>query len=332
MLKQKLTLDVAAYYHKNNGICGFTYANELLCIGSCFAQNMGDLLVEHKFKATVNPYGIAFNPLVIAQQLNNALYNIPLHDDDVLAFDNLYFSYQAHSSVYGTTKTELQNTLQNTQANLLQQLTTSHYLILTFGSAYYYTRSADGAIVSNCHKQPQHLFNKEFSTTAQIVNVYQPLINALRELNNGLQILFTVSPVRYIRDGMVENNYSKAQLISAVHELIACNENVFYFPAYELIMDDLRDYRYFATDKVHPTTEAVQYVWEVFMANFLSKHDVVLYQNIVQLLAAARHRTLHPKSISSKAFKQLNFDKCMQLIQEYPTISFTNELACFSVE
>ncbi|MEQ1733729.1 MAG: GSCFA domain-containing protein [Bacteroidia bacterium] len=330
MFKQKLTLDVAAYYHKNNGVCGFSYTDALLCIGSCFAENMGERLVEHKFNAVVNPYGIVFNPLVLAQQLNAAIHNIPLNENDILYTDGLYFSYQAHSSVYATSKEELITKLNNIQHNLIAQLKNAHYLILTWGSAYYYTRANDGAMVSNCHKQPQALFSKEFCTAAQIEVVYTQLIQQLQTINPTLQLLLTVSPVRYVRDGIIENNNSKAQLISATHTLIQCNENVFYFPAYELVIDDLRDYRYFATDKVHPSTEAIDYVWQVFITQLLSKHDAQLFDVVQRIVKAAKHRTLHPQALSSKAFNTAHLHLCEQTIQQYPYINLQHEIQHFT--
>lgn len=329
MFSPKLTLDLAAYYHKTNGVCGFSYTDKLLCIGSCFAENIGERLVQHKFNATVNPYGIVFNPLLLAQQLNAAIHSLPINDADIIYTDGLYFSYQAHSSVYATTKDALIEKLQTLQTNLLSQLQNAHYLVLTWGSAFYYVRNNDDVMVSNCHKQPQQLFTKKMCTAAQIQLVYEQLIVQLQQVNTLLNILFTVSPVRYVRDGIIENNLSKAQLITATHALVESNENTFYFPSYELVIDDLRDYRYYTADNVHPNTEAINYVWQTFITTLLNKRELPLFENIQHIMQAAKHRTLHPESDSNAAFK-LRYNKlCTQLMAEYPHINLNTELSVF---
>jgi GSCFA family len=330
MFKNTLTFDVAAYYQRNNGVCGFSYTDELLCIGSCFAQNMGGLLVEHKFNTSLNPYGITFNPLLIAQQLNNAIDNIPINDNAILHTDGLYFSYLAHSSIHATNKEALVQQLQAIQQKLFTRIKNAHYLILTWGSAFYYTRSTDGAMVNNCHKQPQTQFTKHMCTSTQIEIMYNNLIQKLRAINPQLQVLLTVSPVRYVRDGVVENNLSKAQLITATHAIIKSNENVFYFPAYELVIDDLRDYRYYTTDYVHPSAEAVQYVWQVFISNLLSRHDVKLFEQVQRIIQAAKHNTLHPQSLSNTTFKKQYAKLCTQLMLDYPHINLNVEYAKFT--
>ncbi len=330
MVSQKLTLDLAAYYHKTNGVCGFSYTDKLLCIGSCFAQNMGELLVQHKFNATVNPYGIVFNPLLLAQQLNAAIDNLPINAADIIYTDGLYFSYQAHSSVYATSKEALVEKLQTIQTNLLTQLQSAHYLVLTWGSAFYYTRATDDVMVSNCHKQPQHLFTKQMCTAAQVEVVYQNLIAQLQLVNPLLNILLTVSPVRYVRDGIIENNLSKAQLISATHGLVQAYENTFYFPSYELVIDDLRDYRYYTADGVHPSNEAINYVWQAFITTLLNKRELLLFENIQQILQAANHRALHPESNSNSTFKSRYRKLCAQLMNQYPHINLNTELSAFA--
>jgi hypothetical protein len=213
--------------------------------------------------------------------------------------EDIFFSWELAGSVYGMSADELSMKMDKLRFELRNFLRKSNQLFVTFGSAWAYRLLSDGEIVANCHKQSSHLFQKENSSVEEIVTRWKSIISLLKKENPSLSIFFTVSPVRHIKDGYIENNRSKARLLLAVEELQE-ESGVFYFPAYEFVLDDLRDYRFYKSDGVHPTPEAVLELWDFFQSSFFAEETIDLLLQWQQIRQAEQHKILYPKSQAAR--------------------------------
>lgn len=264
----------------------------LFLIGSCFSENIGGILKQNKFKTYSNPSGILFNPASIHQSLTDILNIKDLSDNFILSRNGLYYSYLHHTSVNANTTEELKEKINHQTKKAHDHLKASNVLIVTFGTAFFYHHLTTGQVVANCHKQPQQIFEKNLLAVNEIVSAYTGLIKKIKALNPKLKIIFTVSPVKYLRDGVVENNISKSTLILGIHELIKQNANCYYFPAYELVNDDLRDHRFYKEDLAHPNELAINYVWEKFSDTCFNDQTIELNKQIYKLNQALNHREM----------------------------------------
>lgn len=280
------------------------HGEKLFLTGSCFSENIGWLLKEHKFTVINNPSGILFNPLSIYVQLNNSISNAKINPAQIIERGDEYFSYLHHSSVKAASTEALMNEINLATKLSYDFLKSANYLVITFGTAYYYQSKKLGTCVANCHKQPGNLFEKKLLSVNEIVETYTGLIAELQTLNPNLKIIFTVSPVKYLKDGVVENNISKSTLLLATHELVKNNSNCFYFPAFELVNDDLRDYRFYKEDLAHPNEQAINYVWEKFSYAFFSETTQKLNEKLKKLNTARNHRLLHNNTTEVEKFKK----------------------------
>lgn len=264
--------------------------DRLLLMGSCFAEEIGTKLTEYSFKALVNPHGILFNPLSISTALREYIENKVYSEKDIFHYDGLYRSFHHHGRF---SQPDALNVLENINLHITQAhswLNSANFLLITFGSAFAYTHKS--AVVANCHKLPQKEFQKILIPKEEIVSTYLQLINELKNFNPALKIVFTVSPVRYIRDGLAENNRSKGILLDAVHTLNENHTNCFYFPAYEIVTDVLRDYRFFKEDLVHPNDMAIKYVWNCFAESWFAEETGTFMKQKEAELKKLRHRPL----------------------------------------
>lgn len=273
-------------------------------IGSCFAENIGRQLQEHKFSVFLNPDGILFNPFSLLQSLNTVLEDSRLDEKLILERDGLFYSFQHHSSVHASGKKQLLETILNTQQKARDFLKSAKFLFITFGSAFVYEHRVLGRPVSNCHKQPGNLFEKKFLEPETIVASYQSLLQQLNTFNPDLKIIFTVSPVKYLKDGIEKNSLSKASLLLAVNRLITTHSNCRYFPAFELQNDDLRDYRFYREDLAHPNTQALDYIWEKFSECAFSETTRTINLEVSKLNAALKHRALTDSEESHKKHRE----------------------------
>lgn len=308
------------------------YQQDLLFIGSCFSEHISDKLIDLKFSVESNPFGIVFNPISIYSTLLHCINNTNVDDLRFIERDANWFCLDAHSSFYASEKNELQRVLKNTISHWHHKLKSAEWLIITFGSAYAYEFIQTSEVVSNCHKLPSDLFSKKLITSQHIVSDYSLLIEKLKLMNPNLKIMFTVSPVKHLRDGLIENNLSKAILLQSVHEIISKHLNCFYFPAYELVVDDLRDYRFYQSDMAHPNSQAVNYVFDKFMDVYFTEETKHITKQISELNLAFYHRALNTQSLSHKAFKQNMVLKCKQLVSQFPFLNVTKELNYFELE
>jgi hypothetical protein len=307
-----------------------THNDDVLLIGSCFSEHIGNCLSEFKFQVHSNPFGIVFNPKSIETALNRIIEKNYFNENDVFEKESNWFSLEAHSSVFAIGKNELLKLLNSTIDEWNLKLKSASFLILTYGSAFAYKSKLKDKIVANCHKLPQAEFDKVLLETQEIVSDYQILIDKIKVFNPGLKILFTVSPVKHLRDGVVENSLSKAILIQSVHQLIKRNSNCVYFPAYELVNDDLRDYRFYESDMAHPNTQAINYVWKKFSDVYFNEITNSINEKVIQIHQAYHHRLFNKTTESSIKFKHKFYQKCVTLQSEFPRINLSQELHYFN--
>ncbi len=312
-------------FHLQFPIVPFTekinYRQSCLFMGSCFAENIGELMEKYKFDITINPNGIVYNPASIAIALRKYIANYRVTESDLFYANEVWNSWEHHSSFSVSHKGVAKEGMNCEYAEAHDLIQNIDWLFITFGSAYYYKRAKTGQIVANCHKQPQKEFTKQLLSTEEIVSDYTALITELKAINPKLKIVFTVSPVRYIRDGVVENNRSKARLIESVHQLKETNTNLFYFPAYELVMDDLRDYRFFAEDLTHPNKSAIDYVFDKWMETLFDNETKTLFNRIKSIVTDYNHRPFHSETDAHKQFIALYQERAKQLQNEFPFLN-----------
>lgn len=325
------------------------HQQKILSIGSCFTEHIGNALTELKFDVLQNPNGILFDPIAVCNSLVSYIQNKVYTADDLFYLNELWHSWQHHSRFSNTDQQHALayiNASQQKAHNFLQQ---ADWLIITLGSAFSYrltnessTKMAaqnppplgesEGAGVANCHRAPARWFHKHLSTIDEIISKLDNTIHQLFHFNPKLHILFTISPVRHIRDGVVDNNRSKARLIEAVHHLVNKFNKLYYFPSYELVIDVLRDYRFYDIDMVHPNYLATEFVLQKFMETHMSDATQELAQEIKKLVIARKHRSAHPTTEAHNKFLQTHLQKAKQLQQQYPYLDLGEEIKYFSSE
>jgi hypothetical protein len=293
------------------------YGQPILLLGSCFSEHLSDRLRNAGFSVNSNPFGVLFHPVPLARFIGESLTGET--QERILQRDDVWLSYDASSTVYAMSEKELTRKLELLRKDFRQQLADAGTLFITLGSAHGYRLKTDGTIVANCHKAPASDFEKELTETAVMMDEWSKVIQGLHSAYPGLQIVFTVSPVRYSRDGWVENNRSKARLLELVDQLQR-KFSVGYFPAYELVNDILRDYRYFEADGVHPNQLAIDEVWELFQAWYLDAPTKALVKEMEGLRRMESHRLLFPESVKSTEFRQRFNEKRESFLSLHPSV------------
>ena len=290
-----------------------SHSDKVFSVGSCFAQHMAGRLLHYKFSCTSNPYGTLFHPSPLLQNLTDALKGAEIDEELFLEREGAVFHYSCHSSIWANSKDELKKKLQALQASVSKDLKESKLLILTFGTAFLYQLANSEKAVANCHKQPKNTFTKELSSPQEIQSVFQSFYSELKKKNPEIQILLTVSPVRHIRDGVHQNNISKSSLILACESIQNTFEDVHYFPAYEIVLDELRDYRFFEKDRVHPNEEARDYVWNKFSDALLNPESKLLTKDLDKLFSSINHRAFREESEVHQQFLKKTLDLALEL-------------------
>ena len=306
------------------------HQDDVLLIGSCFSEHIGNRLNELKFNVNSNPFGIVFNPKSIVSTILRIINKNYFVAKDVFEKEGLWYSFEAHSSVRGETQQELLHMLNHSIDLWNEKLKTAHWLTITFGSAFAYKHVEQAKVVANCHKLPQSIFEKTLLKTNDIVNDFNDVINKLQQFNPTLKIILTVSPVKHLRDGVVENSVSKAILIQSTHQLINNFMNCVYFPAYELVNDDLRDYRFYESDMAHPNKQAIDYVWKRFTEVYFNEKTNAINDKVTQIHQAYHHRLFNETTSSSVKFKHKFYQQCTNLQAEYPYLDLVKELHYFN--
>jgi lysophospholipase L1-like esterase len=307
------------------------YSNKCFFIGSCFSENIGSQMSKYKFDVLMNPNGILFNPYSIFKALNDIIEYKPLTENELFFANDVWNHWDYHSRFSSPDKKKCILEINQSKQNANLFLKQTDVLFITLGSAHAYFLQENNELVGNCHKVPQQQFNKQLLSIDKIIEQGTKLIHKINRFNPNLSIVFTVSPVRYIRDGIIENNRSKARLIEAVHELIANNPNCIYFPAYELIIDDLRDYRFYETDLVHPNEQAIDYVFEKLKETFFATETKDLFLKISNIIKAKSHKPFNAETSKHKQFKSSLLKECNDLIADYPFLNLQEEINFFDV-
>lgn len=308
--------------------CNFTLNHKqlILSMGSCFSENIGKKLFEQKFRIDINPFGVLYNPCSIASSLRILADRRTFSENDLFSRDGIMHSYAHHSRFsHPDTKTCLQQ-INERIISSSANLATLDCLMVTFGTAYVYKLKETGTIVANCHKMPDKLFVRERLSADNIINEWSNLIDTLRKQNPRLNILFTVSPIRHLRDGAHGNQLSKATLLLAIEQLTQSIPNTFYFPAYEILMDELRDYRFYAADMTHPSDTTIQYLWERFCETYFTKETQTLVNIWNKLRLSLIHRPFSTESSVYKDFIMQNLLKLEKIRKKYPYFDVTNEI------
>lgn len=304
--------------------------SKILTLGSCFSDNIGNLLKQHLFDTLVNPFGTVFNPISVAKVLKMALNKDELTASDLNVEGSRYFHYDFHSSFDNSVPKLVAEEINNAIYKVGECLPRLDFLVLTFGTSIVYKLKASDQIVSNCHKVPNSNFWKEFMSIDFMESNVIEVIDLIRTINPSLKIVLTVSPVRHIKEGLIGNSRSKSRLIDLCHRLVEGKEDITYFPAYEIMIDELRDYRYYKSDLIHPSNLAIDIIWSRFMEYYSDKSAIQKVKDIGELNAAMNHRPFDSNSEEHKKFKQNQLKKIDQYSKIYPEIDFTKMIQFFN--
>jgi hypothetical protein len=304
-------------------------SDKVMLSGSCFTEHLGARFRQYHFPTIQNPNGIIFNPVSISKSITSYISNRKYTSADIFFNREWWTSWDHHTSFSHSDPEQLLQMINRSQQEAHDFLKTADWLIITLGSAFVY-QLENGEVVANCHKVPADKFRKKLMHPEDVLSVLDNMIHRLFMYNEKLRIIFTISPVRHLRDGFIENNRSKAMLIQTVHHLVDKFQGLYYFPAYELVIDDLRDYRFYAEDMVHPNYLATDYVWEKFCEACITKSSRDIMKEINQVNAAKAHKPFQPESMAHKVFLQNNLDKVLALQEKYPYINFTDDINFFS--
>lgn len=299
------------------------YNSKILSLGSCFAVNIGSKLDYFKFQNTTNPFGILFHPLALQKVIKKAVQQEKFTEESIFFHNERWHSFDVHSDLSLSDKVSFLENLNSNLELLQRRLTESTHIIITLGTSRVYRKIETDEIVANCHKVPQTAFKKELLSVEQIKQSLQEIIEIVSSVNPKANLIFTISPVRHIKDGFVENQWSKANLITAVHEIVHSKEaTASYFPSYEIMMDELRDYRFYAEDMIHPSQTAIDYIWKRFAETWMSESVFVMMQEVERVQKGLSHRSFNPDSEQHKKFLE-NLQRSILMIQaQYPFIRF----------
>lgn len=301
------------------------YNSKVLSLGSCFAENIGKKFDYYKFQTTTNPFGIIFNAVSIEKLVNRIVNGIEFTEKDIFYHNDLWHCYEVHSELSNPNKEVFLKRLNSIVVFLNHQITISTHVIITLGTSWVYRNIDSNEIVANCHKVSQKEFTKELLSVETVEKSIENIISLVHQINKNCNFIFTVSPVRHIKDGFVENTISKAHLISAIHNLLNtehCKLNTNYFPSYEILLDELRDYRFYAEDMLHPNQVAIDYIWQRFKETVISEKAFQTMDEVETIQKALSHRPFNPNSSSHLKFIENTQRKISNLQLMLPFIKF----------
>lgn len=307
-----------------------TYHHKLMLTGSCFTEHIGNNLAELKFQVLQNPNGILFEPLSVCRSFVSYIQNKQYKEEDLFYFNELWQSWDHHSRFSHPDKKICLQQINASQTKAYHFIKEADWLIITLGSSFAYKLYENNCFVANCHKAPAQWFEKILIPIDEQIATLDNTIHQLFHFNPKLKIIFTISPVRHLRDGVVENNRSKARLIETVQHLVNKFDRLFYFPAYELVIDVLRDYRFYDVDLAHPNYAATQFVMEKFTDYAFRESTLKLMKEIKQIVNAKNHKAFHPGSNQHQQFLKQHGELTRNLSKEHPHLDFTDELDYFN--
>lgn len=316
-------MDFRTHVPVKDGTPKIDHTSGVFLIGSCFVENIGDKLEWFKLKSLQNPSGIIFHPSPIRQFFQRMSNNEEFQKKDVLEFNGYWQSLEAHSDMRRETQEDCLEAL-NSQLKIGREfIENSSHVIISLGTAWGYIYENTEKIAANCHKIPQKKFKKELSSINEIINDLEVINHSVSQINQNTTLIFTISPVRHLKDGFQENQRSKAHLIAAVHQFLESNPMTSYFPSYEILMDELRDYRFYADDMLHPNNLAIEYIWKMFSENWFTERSLGLNREIDKIQKQLSHRPRAEDSPSHKKFLTKLQAKIEEIHKNYPEITFS---------
>jgi hypothetical protein len=305
------------------------YESKIFLIGSCFVENIGKKLDFYKLQTLQNPFGILFHPLAIAKFFRKLNEEAIYTEKDIFQYQERWYCFDAHSSLSNPDAEGLLKNLNSALQKAREFLQQSSHLVITLGTAWSYYHLESEQSVANCHKVPQKSFRKELQSTEEIERALNEIVEVVHQINSDAAVIFTVSPVRHIKDGFVENQRSKAHLITAVHNILENRKSIsplrvrgLYFPSYELMMDELRDYRFYGEDMLHPSQTAINYIWKRFKEAWFSEASLLVLNEVENIQKGLAHRPFNPDSEAHLRFLEKLKSQISALKKQYPHLEF----------
>ncbi|MFC6096861.1 GSCFA domain-containing protein [Flavobacterium qiangtangense] len=301
------------------------YNSKIVSLGSCFAVNIGEKFERYKFQNSVNPFGILFHPLALEKIISKAILKDEFSKEDIFFHNERWHSFDVHSDLSASDEAQFLKTLNVNLKSLYNDLAESSHIIITLGTSWIYRKVETNSVVANCHKVSQNQFKKELLSVEDIKSSLDKIIDKISSVNKKAKIVFTISPVRHIKDGFVENQWSKANLISALHQTLQsehCNLNTSYFPSYEIMMDELRDYRFYAEDMIHPNQTAIDYIWNRFSETWISEEAFSVLQEVENIQKGLNHRPFNAESEQHLIFLAKLQQQISVLQRQFPFMKF----------
>lgn len=303
------------------------HSTRLMLLGSCFSENIGRKLADNKFRVKVNPFGIVYNPFSAAAVVRRLLSNVTFDESDIVFHNNVYQSFLHHGTFSHPDKKKCLKAISDAFSHAADFILNTDVFLITFGTAYVYKLKSTGEVVANCHKFPSDTFVRERLSVEEIANEWNEVISLILSRNPSAKFIFTVSPIRHWKDGAHENQLSKSILHLAIDQL---QQNaaapLYYFPAYEIVLDELRDYRFFAEDMMHPSSVAVDYIWERFGETFFSQQTIDTNKKWQQINRALNHRPLNENTENFTRFLNQTLQKLIKFQTNHPQIDCEQEI------
>ena len=299
----------------------FGYQKNVVMMGSCFVENIGSKLKLNKYQVDVNPFGVIYNPVSVCNSLRLLMEEEELVEDDLNFHNKLWFSFYHHSKFSNTDLSQCLADINKGIKESSKNLKEADFLFITFGTAWVYELLSSGNIVSNCHKLPAKDFNRYRLNVDEIVSIYKDLLVELLVFNPKIKIVFTVSPIRHWKDGAHGNQLSKATLLLAVNQLTDLFDQVSYFPSYEIVMDELRDYRFYSEDMLHMSDVAVKYIWQRFSETYITEESRQIQKEVEKFILASNHRPFNVDSDSHQTFIKSSLSKIHEFLRMNPSIN-----------
>jgi len=292
----------------------------MLLIGSCFSENISKKLHYFKFNTYSNPFGILFNPIAIEALITHAINEKIYTENEIFQLNEQWHCFDTHSDLSSLNKKDVLQNLNSTIQATHQQLTNATHILITLGTAWVYRFIENDTIVGNCHKVPQKKFLKELLSVDEIMASLENMSALIKNVNPKTNIIFTVSPVRHLKDGFIENSQSKAHLLAAIHQLVDKRKQLYYFPSFEIMLDDLRDYRFYDSDMIHPNDTAIEYIWEQFINVWIHENSLSIMKEVDSIQKSLAHKPFNPDSEQHKLFLSGLQTKIQNLKKHYNVV------------
>lgn len=299
----------------------------IMSFGSCFSEHMGNRLTENKFRIQTNPFGVLYNPHSISSVIRRVFSDTRFTEQEIVFHNNLYQSFMHHGSFSSPDKTECLKKINASFSNAAKFIQQTDLFLITFGTSYIFNHKSTGKIVANCHKFPADTFIRKRLTVTEIVDDWNEIIRLLQKANPNVKIIFTVSPIRHWKDGAHENQLSKAVLHLAIDELTNIfGQSTTYFPAYEILIDELRDYRFYAEDMMHPSHTAVNYIWQRFSETYFNDDTQITIKEWQQILKSINHKPFNSRDKNHIRFLEKTLQQLESLQRKHHEINFDPEI------